>query len=281
MNNKITDNKQEWGIHFSVKSFSDVMLALDYSKSIGANIVQIYFIKLFEITEVDTEIIKANKIKITVHGSYNINLPRLIFLEKMIAEMHLAYKLNAYCYVVHIGRSLKLDKKTTFRNIYRALVLVYKDLDANNITTRLALETPAGQGSEVAASTDDLIELYKLFPKKYKEKIYFCVDTCHIFAAGYDIRTKLGALRYINYFQKGIGLSKLILIHLNDSKRELGSHIDRHEVIGKGYIGFEGVGVFYKLANKLNIPVILEISDSKDIDKNVKKNIVKLEHAID
>ena len=100
------------------------------------------------------------------------------------------------------------------------------------------IETSSGQGSETLTKLEDLAHFINKFKNtKYENRIKLCIDTCHIFAAGYDIRDKNKFNEFIKLFDKLIGLDKVILVHLNDSKEDLNSHKDRHESIGKGKIG--------------------------------------------
>lgn len=110
--------------------------------------------------------------------------------------------------------------------------------------TLVLLETMAGKGSEVGRNFEELAEIIKRV--ELNEKLGVCLDTCHVHDAGYDIVSSLDSV--LEEFDKVIGLSRLKAIHLNDSKNPLGSHKDRHEVIGKGYIGLSA------LVNVINHP---------------------------
>ena len=90
-----------------------------------------------------------------------------------------------------------------------------------------------------------------------------CVDTCHIFAAGYNIKNKYVMLQYLDKFNELIGLEEIKLIHLNDSKNETGSKIDRHENLGVGFIGLKPLLKFANFFIKQNVPVILETPHNK------------------
>ncbi|MBQ8870374.1 MAG: deoxyribonuclease IV [Alphaproteobacteria bacterium] len=123
-----------------------------------------------------------------------------------------------------------------------------------NQTTTILLETMSGKGSEVGATFEELQEIIKQV--ELPEKIGVCLDTCHVYSAGYDIVNQLDSV--LEKFDKIIGLEKLKAIHLNDSKTEFNSHKDRHEQIGKGTIGLD---TFVNIINhkKLkHLPFILE-----------------------
>ena len=108
-----------------------------------------------------------------------------------------------------------------------------------------------------------------------------CIDTCHIFAAGYELRTEAGYEKTFRDFGDIVGFSKLAAFHCNDSKKEFGSHVDRHEHIGKGAIGVEGFSFLMNDGRFASIPKILETPKSEDLHEDVEnmrvlKSLVKL-----
>ena len=127
-------------------------------------------------------------------------------------------------------------------------------------TTTVLLETMAGKGTEVGKSFDELREILDRI--ELSEKVGVCLDTCHVFDAGYDIVNSLDEV--LTDFDRIIGLEKLRAIHINDSKNPLGSHKDRHECIGKGYIGLDAMKriVTHPVLNPL--PFYLETPNDLD-----------------
>lgn len=121
-------------------------------------------------------------------------------------------------------------------------------------TTTVLLETMAGKGTEVGRSFEELKEI--LEQVSLTDKMGVCLDTCHIFDGGYDITNQLEDV--LEQFDKVIGFNKLKAIHLNDSKNPLGSHKDRHEKIGKGYIGLETIIKIINHPNLKQLPFYLE-----------------------
>jgi endonuclease IV len=114
--------------------------------------------------------------------------------------------------------------------------------------------------------------------KKISEKFGICVDTCHIYSAGYDINKTKDVIKYIKDFDKYIGLKNLKVLHLNNSKTELNSNKDRHDNLEHGHINIEGLKEFIKLCFKLDIPIILEtpdayIKEDLQIIKNIKRDL--------
>jgi len=125
-------------------------------------------------------------------------------------------------------------------------------------TTGVALEIMAGQGSSLCRSFDELSYVYKKLHKQHKEKISICFDTCHAFAAGYDFRTRTAYDKLWERFDNTLGLKALSSIHLNDSKKELGSCVDRHENIGQGALGLEPFRLIMNDPALQSVPKILE-----------------------
>ena len=111
----------------------------------------------------------------------------------------------------------------------------------NKLNVKIILETAAGQGTELLTNIYNLINFYEKFSNEEKEILKICIDTCHIYSAGHDIREEEQVELFIKILKKGIGMKNIALIHLNDSKREFNSHVDRHEKLGKGTIGLEGL----------------------------------------
>jgi deoxyribonuclease-4 len=132
-------------------------------------------------------------------------------------------------------------------------------------TSRLLLETTAGQGSGLGHKFEQLSEIMTRID--LKERVGICLDTCHIFAAGYDLRTPETYRQTMNHFDAVLGLDQLFAIHVNDSKKDLGSRVDRHTHIGKGALG---VNAFEHLLNDerlLHIPKLLETAHTEgDMD---------------
>lgn len=122
----------------------------------------------------------------------------------------------------------------------------------------LLLESSAGQGSTLPVTLEEINNIYNYLSQKSQEKTKLVIDTCHVHAAGYNLSTKESVEDFLNEFDKKVGLEKVALIHLNDSKKECGSKIDRHENIGKGTIGLEGFSTFLKDQRIIDLPKILE-----------------------
>ena len=170
------------------------------------------------------------------HDSYLINLggPREEILEKsrkaFLEEIDRCTKLGVTYLNFHPGASLDGDVQDCLDRIVESLLLARPALEKG--ITRLLLETTAGQGSTVGYSFEQLG--YIINQVKESVPIGVCIDTCHIFAAGYDIRTNEGWERTLDEFEKIIGLPYLYAFHLNDSMKGLGTRVDRHQHLQDG-----------------------------------------------
>ncbi len=134
--------------------------------------------------------------------------------------------------------------------------------------TTILLETCAGQGTSLGHSFEHIASMIKKIKSK---RIGVCWDTCHLYAAGYDIASAKGLNKTIKDFDKIVGLKYLKAIHLNDAKKPLGSHVDRHEHIGKGEIGELGMKRILRHPKLKDLPFVLETPE--DAFGNDKSNI--------
>ena len=137
--------------------------------------------------------------------------------------------------------------------------------ETEEATSRLLLETTAGQGSGLGHTFEQLAEIINRIERK--ERIGICLDTCHIFAAGYDIRTQETYQQTMNHFDATLGLNLLFVIHINDSKKDLGSRVDRHTHIGKGALGVDAFKHILNDEKLFHVPKLLETAKKEgDID---------------
>ncbi len=200
------------------------------------------------------------------HGSYLLNLAspceaaRRQSVEALTDEFDRCAALGIPYLVVHPGASLNADLPIALANVARSLNELYDE--RGGATTMVLLETTAGQGSSVGHRFEHLWEILEGVIQR--ERVGVCLDTCHLFAAGYDFRTPESYRDMIAQLDRAIGLALVKCIHLNDSKRELGSRIDRHEHIGKGKIGKEGFRHFVNDPRFRDVPMILETPKGKD-----------------
>jgi deoxyribonuclease-4 len=216
-------------------------------------------------------LMKEHSIKIAFsHGTYLINLssPDENIVKNSIlalaAEVIRCERLGLKFVVLHPGSSKEIGEENAIRKISDGLKMVLNH--TSDMKTKILLENTAGQGSSIGWKFEHLREIMDITASS---RIGMCLDTCHAFAAGNDIRTKSGFDDMIAKIDKLIGLKRLNVIHVNDSKTMLGSRVDRHEHIGKGQIGidlFRHVMNFFPLT-----PKVLETNKENNMDiKNLE-----------
>ena len=231
--------------------------------------------------------IKTHNVKIVSHSPYMINLSKDIsthqyVMDCLLKDLQFIDKVGGIGSVVHMGKSLKLSKEEALKNMILNIKYILSNYDGD---AKLIIETSCGQGTELLANLDDIGDFYShgingtSFTEQEKSKIEFCIDTCHIFVAGYDMRSPKEVNSYFSKFNNIIGNNKLALIHFNDSAKKLGSNVDRHANIGGGYIGnsdlggnIDGLKAVFKKASQLSIPMVLETPDIHPYVSNIKQD---------
>jgi deoxyribonuclease-4 len=239
----------------------------------GGTIVQLFAPNHKEEQNYKKELDKYN-MKSVIHISYSINLAKdwdeySWQVLQFIKEIECANKLNALFVVVHLGKQMKLSKEEAYNNMYTLLLYIHEETKQySNI--KILLETSTGQGSELCFKLDDFAYFFKKITKhknkNIKKRFGICLDTCHVFSAGYDIKNKKNVTIFLNKFERMIGIKYIKLVHMNDSKNDIGSLLDRHESIMKGYIG-KGLIQIIRFFKKIKVPIILETpNDSYQIE---------------
>lgn len=210
------------------------------------------------------------------HDSYLINLghPEVDKLEKsraaFIDELQRCEQLGLDRLNFHPGSHLAKVSKKDKENSELMKPIEDKCLDviAESINIALdktsgvsaVLENTAGQGSNLGWKFEHLAHV--IDKVEDKSRVGICIDTCHMFTAGYDIRTKEAYEKTWNEFERIVGFKYLMGMHINDSKKELGTHVDRHDSIGKGFIGLDAFKYIMNDERMDDIPLILETIDS-------------------
>ena len=168
--------------------------------------------------------------------------------------------------VTHLGSHLGTGEEKGIKRLVKGLTKAANV--KNNVV--ILLENTAGQKNSVGSNFDQLAEIF--FQLKPAKRFGICLDSCHAFAAGYDLRTEDSVKETLSRFNDIIGFEHLKIVHLNDSKGEVGCSLDRHYHIGLGNIGKKGLSAFIKAINKKRIPMILEtpIDDVRDDFENLK-----------
>lgn len=214
--------------------------------------------------------IEDNDILLFSHSKYCINLasPKAFAYHLYSTELNNIFQMGGIGSVVHVGKSVSLPlpeaEKNMKNNVKKVIQKVFTTPQKKE-DLRVIIETGASCGTEMYWKIEDLGKFYKSFTTTEKKYIRFCIDTCHIFSAGYDIRTKEGMKDFLKLWNKHIGIHKIDLIHLNDSKAKLGSRVDRHEKLRIGYItnpslngSITGIKYLVRFCKKHSIPMILE-----------------------
>jgi deoxyribonuclease-4 len=205
---------------------------------------------------------------VVVHDSYLINLasPKEDIHQKSMAafqdELERCHILDIPYLVTHPGAHTGSGVEEGIRVFADSLNRIHDAIP--EITAITCLETTAGQGTTLGRSFEELAAI--IDQVEAKERVGVCLDTCHIFAAGYDIRTVEGARKVLDEFDWIVGLHRLRVLHLNDSKMPLASNKDRHERIALGEIGIEGFRGIVSDPRLAGLPAILETEKDADGD---------------
>ena len=255
------------GAHVSIAKHP--VLAFERGESIGCTAIQIFTkssrswnAKDFSLEEIATFKKRAltSPIKhIAAHAGYLINIgsPKNEIehqsIDALIFELQRCAQLNIPYLIMHPGAHLGSGEKICIEKIAKNITDV---LEQTDITVSIILETTAGQGTTVGYTFEHINTIRSLSPQK--KRIGVCLDTCHIFSAGYDITSENGYHKVIKQFDDIIGLSHLKVIHLNNSQGKLGSKIDRHEPLEKGHIPVEIFKLIMNDTKLAAIPKILE-----------------------
>ena len=271
------------GLHVSISGSIDMAInnAIDRECSafqIFTRNPRSWFAKDLELIEAKKfiEKLKESKIErmaICAHMPYlpNLSSPEDDGYQKsiksMIKEIERCDKLGVPYLVTHLGSHKGSGEENGIKRLTDALNKV-AETKADVI---ILLENTAGQKNSVGSDFKQLAEIFsKCKPAK---KFGICLDTCHAFVAGYDLRTKNSVKKTMKEFDDTVGIKHLKILHLNDSKGELNSNRDRNDHIGLGEIGNEGLGEMIKIMNKHKIPIVLEtpIDDRRDDFGNLKQ----------
>lgn len=206
------------------------------------------------------------------HATYLINLcaPDAAVLARsrdaLADELARCALLGIAGLIVHPGAHMGRGETEGIRLIADSLNAVHERTRGCGALT--VLETTAGQGTSVGYRFDQLGAI--IAHVEEKERTAVCIDTCHLFAAGYDIGTTEGWNATLREFADAIGFPRLAAVHVNDSRRERGSRVDRHEHIGRGMIGLEGFRMLMNDPRLERVPKILETAKSEDMHEDVE-----------
>lgn len=259
-----------------------VWKALERGTSIGCEIIQIFVksnMRWFgspctqqDLLLYERECCKKQIGAIFGHTGYLINLAappgpnRDNSIKSLLQEIEFSTALKLPFIVMHPGAHVGQGEKKGIQQVVAGLNEVFRATKKSSV--RIALENTAGQGSCLGNRLRDLAEIYQRV--KHPERLAVCLDTCHLFAAGYDIRTPKGWNAAMDEFDSLIGIDQFVALHTNDSKTPLGSRVDRHAHIGKGQIGLEGFRHIVNDARFRTLPACLETPKSKDLREDIE-----------
>ena len=221
---------------------------------------------------------------VVAHASYLLNLAspdaknRKKSIAAMIDELNRCEKLGIDGLIFHPGAHMDGTMMAGVKRVATSLDRVHKDCPGYRC--RILLETTAGQGTAIGYRFEQIADI--IAKTKEPERLGVCLDTCHLFAAGYDFRKPAGYAAMMDEMESAIGLANVRCIHMNDSKRELGSRVDRHDHIGQGKIGKAGFAHFMNDRRWHDVPMILETphgADGRGTDLN-RVNLKRLRSLI-
>lgn len=271
-------NKQMLGAHMSIEG--GLFRALERGGSIGCQTIQLFSKNsnrwaAKELTDSEIQEFKTTRAQtgidpVFAHCSYLINLaaPNHFYkmsIQALVTEIQRGEQLGLDFVVLHPGAHMGTGDEEGLKRIVAAL----DEAMERTIGARcsVAIENTAGQGSCVGCSFEHLEFL--LAHVRCPERLAFCIDTCHLFASGYDIRTRGQYDSTTARLLDSVPLKKIRAFHLNDSKKDIGSRVDRHEHIGKGFIGLEGFRFLLNDERFRQLPKVLETPKGKDLTEDV------------
>lgn len=268
------------GSHMSVRG--GLHTAFERGEQIGCTTMQIFTkngsqwegkpIIDADVLSYKTASAKATIDPVVAHAAYLINLcapdPGILRKSRRAFEDELrrCETLGLRGLVFHPGAHMGQGEPDGIRRISESINTVHDRTPA--FRTLTILETTAGQGSAIGYRFEHLRAI--IDGLEQRERVAICIDTCHLFAAGYPVHTDQGWEETIREFDSVVGLKRLAVVHVNDSKKDFSSRVDRHDHIGKGKIGKEG---FRRLMNDSRfaaIPKILETEKSEDMHEDVE-----------
>lgn len=266
-------------------------LAIERAMEVGCNVLQIFVKnasrwKEKSLNPEDSRTFaeqwqKSPLSTIVAHDSYLVNLASPSeslwrrSIEAVLDEMKRSELLGLDYLVAHPGAHVDSGETVGIGRIGKALDIILEE--TRDYHVRIALETTAGQGSTLGYSFQQLRDM--LAACSQGKEVYVCFDTCHVFAAGYDIRNEEGCMRTFEEFDRRIGLERLRVFHFNDSVRGLGSRVDRHAHIGQGEIGVRAFRWILNQEGLTDVPKILETPKEKGSESD-RRNLELLRSLV-
>jgi deoxyribonuclease-4 len=273
------------GAHMSIAG--GVQNAILQGKDVGCETVQIFTkssrqwnakpLSEEEIARFRTAKEETGITRVVAHDSYlyNFAAPNESLRKKSVAglidEMHRCEALSVAYLIAHPGAHVGAGEEAGIKTIAKSIDEMHKACPG--FTTQLAIEITAGQGSNLGYKFYQVRQI--IDATKAPERLRVCFDTEHAFAAGYDLRSKEGYDRTFAEFDEVIGFDRLVAFHINDAKKDLGCRVDRHEHIGKGFLGLEAFRLLLNDQRFWGLPMCLETPKSADCHED-RENLTTL-----
>ena len=266
-------------IGFHVSIAGGLQNAVDNALKIGCTAFQIFTRnprgwaeKVLDVRDVQMFKLKLghsgiNSDAVAVHMPYlpNLSAPNSELYKKsidsLISELQRCVRLEIPNLVIHLGSHLGSGPQNGIDQLVNSVNTStdhFKSSGSKSGKVTFLLENSAGQKNSIGSKLEDISSILDKISSK---NVGICMDTCHAFAAGYDLRSEKTNDDFVDKFDSVIGLEKLRLIHLNDSQKDIGSHIDRHEHIGLGKIGVKGMSAILKNRKLKGKPIIMETKE--------------------
>ncbi|MBI3975987.1 MAG: deoxyribonuclease IV [Armatimonadetes bacterium] len=255
-----------FGAHVSISGH--IHLAVDRAVAIGCECLQIFVgnprqWRRIEYAEADVALFRQKRARarldpLVAHGVYLINLasPDEEFYARSVASLIAGvegiHRLGGLGVITHLGSRMGQPWEEAAARVVAALRVVLETTEG----AMVILENAAGAGGAIGGSFDELAAI--LDALEWHPRLGVCLDTAHLFASGFDIRTPEGVARTLRAFDRTVGLRRLRAFHLNDSKTGLGTNLDRHENIGQGQIGVKGFRALIHHRAARRLPGLIE-----------------------
>ena len=263
-----------------------IVKTMENIKSAGGNALQIFvssprstaltdIAKYESISHDIKDYLKQNDFKLVIHSPYVINvaselkngkrtlaIDECYWIKTIMNQLEISDLIGSIGVVLHVGKHVKLSYNDGLENMRTAIKYVLNEIMKKSLNTKLIIETPAGQGTELLTDLKDFINFYNSFTKEEQKYLGICLDTAHTWALGYDMDEAYNLL-----FSKG-NAKNIALIHLNNSLVEKGAKKDRHATILNGMIPNDKMNDFIKSIKKNKTVIILE-TPSSDYDKEI------------
>jgi deoxyribonuclease-4 len=273
------DSQIVLGAHMSIRG--GVSMAIERARSIRCTAMQMFVknnmqwfarpLTSEEIRAFLNHVQRGELLSVFAHANYLINLAatnpqfHANSIRALAEELVRADQLELPFLVLHPGAHLGAGEEAGLKKIADSVDKLFRKIP--KVKTKIALEITAGQGSCIGHRFEHLAHI--IANVREPERLRVCLDTAHLFAAGYDIGSESGVRKTFHQFDRVIGRDRLVAIHVNDSKTGRGSRVDRHDHIGKGRIGLHAFRFIMRSPRFSKIPKVLETPKGKDLAEDV------------